>query len=457
MSEKNEGAISQDEIDALLAGVPAEKIEKDKQEQEAAKERKAKATKKAKENIQKRIKESKAKSSSKSSDKESYGLSDDDFAGKNITNKKDKKQMSEVLSQDEIDRLLNAISSGNSDSESTPNLNIGNSRKIKIYDFKRPDRFSKEQVRSISYAFETFSRNMTAKLSSYLETLVHIYVASVDQLTFEEFIRSIPTPCSLCPAEWDTSDFEKTYENKYFTLTEIDPELALQILHGKITENINSEDSKNDIIKSIGRTTSYFESDILRRLIYTQFYEEITNCLNNMGTQNRTNLGFKSKKGNPAYVLKNPTLDHLYYEQNPQFAQIVPPNEMIMLITLEMKIRNESGMINICLPYPFVRDILIKGNILMTRSNTTNQEFGLQVLPGNATTSLGDFNIPEGAKLSEGLIIELPKLAGEPIDLVDKKTGKIFAKGEVVVIDENFGVRVTEVLDKSLEEPKEEK
>ena len=75
-------------------------------------------------------------------------------------------------------------------------------------------------------------------------------------------------------------------------------------------------------------------------------------------------------------------------------------------------------------------------------------DFSLEVVPGNSGVSLGDFNMKAGAKLEEGTIIELNKLAGEPVDLFDKKTGKIFAKGEVVVIDENFGVRVTEVLEK---------
>ncbi|MCR5725443.1 MAG: FliM/FliN family flagellar motor switch protein [Treponema sp.] len=80
--------------------------------------------------------------------------------------------------------------------------------------------------------------------------------------------------------------------------------------------------------------------------------------------------------------------------------------------------------------------------------DTTRQnDFALVTQPGNSGVSLGDFNMPEGKKLETGTVIELTKMAGEPVDLFDKKTGRIFAHGEVVVSDEKFCVRVTEVLD----------
>ena len=103
--------------------------------------------------------------------------------------------MNEVLSQDEIDQLLTAISSG--DTEADDFKPVNSARKIKIYDFKRPDKFSKEQLRTVSNMHETFARLTTTSLSAQLRSLVHVHVASVDQLTYEEFIRSIPTPTTL--------------------------------------------------------------------------------------------------------------------------------------------------------------------------------------------------------------------------------------------------------------------
>jgi len=76
-------------------------------------------------------------------------------------------------------------------------------KKIKIYDFKRPDKFSKDQMRTVSIMHETFARLTTTSLSAQLRSLVHVHVASVDQLTYEEFIRSIPNPTTLAVINMD--------------------------------------------------------------------------------------------------------------------------------------------------------------------------------------------------------------------------------------------------------------
>jgi flagellar motor switch protein FliM len=68
---------------------------------------------------------------------------------------------------------------------------------IKIYDFKRPDKFSKDQIRTVSIMHETFARLTTTALSGQLRSLSSVHVASVDQLTYEEFIRSIPNPATI--------------------------------------------------------------------------------------------------------------------------------------------------------------------------------------------------------------------------------------------------------------------
>ena len=95
--------------------------------------------------------------------------------------------MTEVLSQDEIDQLLTAISSG--EVETAEITQAADQKKIKIYDFKRPDKFSKDQIRTVSIMHETFARLTTTSLSAQLRSLVHVHVASVDQLTYEEFIQ----------------------------------------------------------------------------------------------------------------------------------------------------------------------------------------------------------------------------------------------------------------------------
>ena len=99
---------------------------------------------------------------------------------------------SEVLSQSEIDELLSAISSGVVSADEIKEQ--PKDRKIKVYDFRRPDKFSKDQIRTSYMLHENFARLLNTYLSAQLRTIVHINVVSVDQLTYEEFIRSLSNP-----------------------------------------------------------------------------------------------------------------------------------------------------------------------------------------------------------------------------------------------------------------------
>ena len=363
----------------------------------------------------------------------------------------------EVLSQDEIDQLLNAISNG-SDDDDDFNDDDGKeerrTRRIKIYDFKRPDRFSKEQIHRVCYIFECVCREMTTYFSEKLRSLCHFYVASVDQITYEEFLRSIPTPTTLASAKWEDE----------CAVLEIDPCLTFKFLYSlysdkieKIEAHLLETDLKEeqicdvmDTIKGefgctrINRDLESGELFFMKNMVARPIYKMITEQFNDwQGKVVFYNISAKDEKL-ASEPIKRPT--KIRMETNPQFAQVTAPNEMVLLVTIEGKIQDEEGMINVCFPYPFVKEVLIKRNVFMNKEDL--DDFSLEVVPGNSGVSLGDFNMKAGAKLEEGTIIELNKLAGEPVDLFDKKTGKIFAKGEVVVIDENFGVRVTEVLEK---------
>jgi flagellar motor switch protein FliM len=126
--------------------------------------------------------------------------------------------MSEVLSQEEIDQLLTAINAGDTEDF----IPAKDRRKIKIYDFKRPDRFSREQIRTFSTMHETFARLTVADLSTLLCSMVHIRVASVDQLTYEEFIRSLPCPTALADINMEPL--------KGNAIMEIDPAITFSII-----------------------------------------------------------------------------------------------------------------------------------------------------------------------------------------------------------------------------------
>ena len=96
----------------------------------------------------------------------------------------------EVLSQSEIDALLAALSAGEMSADELKKEEA--EKKVKVYDFKRALRFSKDQIRSLTRIHENFARLLTTFFSAQLRTYVQISVASADQLPYEEFIRSIP-------------------------------------------------------------------------------------------------------------------------------------------------------------------------------------------------------------------------------------------------------------------------
>ena len=228
--------------------------------------------------------------------------------------------MTEVLSQDEIDQLLTAINAGDTEPEDI--RPAADTRKIKIYDFKRPDKFSKEQIRTISMMHETFARLSTTSLSAQLRSVVHVHVASVDQLTYEEFIRSIPTPTTLAIINMDPL--------KGNAMLEIDPCITFSIidrLFGGTGEGNKFQHELTDIEQSV------MEGIIVRI------------------------LGNMREAWNQVIDLR-PRLGQI--DTNPQFAQIVPPTDMVVLVTLETKINDVEGMINFCIPYITIEPIIGK-------------------------------------------------------------------------------------------------
>ncbi len=228
--------------------------------------------------------------------------------------------MTEVLSQDEIDQLLTAISSG--EVEPAEVQQATDQKKIKIYDFKRPDKFSKDQIRTISIMHETFARLTTTSLSAQLRSLAQVHVASVDQLTYEEFIRSIPNPTTLAVINMDPL--------KGSAILEIDPAVTFAIidrLFGGQGEGTKLSRDLTDIEQSV------MENNIVR-------------ILGNMREAWSTVIDLRPRLGQ--------------IETNPQFAQIVPPTEMVVLVTLETKVGDVEGMMNFCIPYLTIEPIISK-------------------------------------------------------------------------------------------------
>ena len=298
----------------------------------------------------------------------------------------------EVLSQDEIDQLLTAISTGEVDADEVNKTS--EQRKIKMYDFKRPDKFSKDQIRTISMIHETFARLTTTALSTQLRALAHIHVASVDQLTYEEFIRSIPNPTTLA-----VIDMEPLKGN---AVLEMDPAITFSIIEKLFG-------GKSDTASKINRELTEIESAVIEGVI--------VRILGNLREAWSNVIDLRPRLGR--------------IEVNPQFAQVVPPSDMIVLVTLETKIGDVEGMTNFCIPYITIEPVI---------SKLSGQYWYSSVRKGTTTENY--------AILKDGinsvvvtLVIEMGKIDIKIKDVIALKVGDCIKLGNLKISD-NFVIKV---------------
>ena len=324
--------------------------------------------------------------------------------------------MTEVLSQDEIDQLLTAINAG--ETEPVDFKPAADTRKIKIYDFKRPDKFSKEQIRTISMMHETFARLTTTSLSAQLRSVIHVHVASVDQLTYEEFIRSIPTPTTLAIINMDPL--------KGNAILEMDPSITFSIidrLFGGKGDGSKSQHELTDIEASV------MEGVIVR-------------VLGNMREAWATVIDLRPRLGQ--------------IDTNPQFAQIVPPTDMVVLVTLETKVGEVEGMINFCIPYITIEPIISKLSTQFwfstahrtgTSENLTILTDKLESVEIDAVAEIGRIELPvrEVLSLQAGDVIRMNNTRiGDPYSLNIGNKPKFLCRPGVV--GRKLAVQITEKL-----------
>jgi flagellar motor switch protein FliM len=228
--------------------------------------------------------------------------------------------VADILSQEEIDALLGALSSGELQADQLKGETADVASKIKAYDFYRPSKFSKEQIRTIYMLHETFGRLWSSTLSGVLRNYVSLSVSSVDQVTYQEFIQSIPNP--TITAMFTLSPLEGK------ALMEFSPTIGFPII--------------DRLLGGTGRSN-------LQARELTEIEEHV---INNLVDEGMVFL----KEAWATMIDLRPELKGI--ESNPLFVQIVPPSDMILLITLEARIGDFSGIINIIYPYVLLEPIL---------------------------------------------------------------------------------------------------
>lgn len=326
--------------------------------------------------------------------------------------------MPEVLSQDEIDALLSALSSGELKAEEIAAEANEKAAKVKAYDFMRPSKFSKEQIRTIHILHETFGRLWSGKLSAVLRNFVSIGVSSVDQVTYQEFMLSIPNPTIV------TTFTLEPLEGK--AVMEFSTTLGLPIIDRLLGGN--GEGSTAD------RELTEIESHVIRNLL-------------------EDSMDFLREAWASMIDLSADLKD---IESNPLFVQIVPPNDMILLITLEARIGNLSGIINIVYPYVLLEPILsllsaqtlyavaTRGSSKEARDRTSTilQAVGLPL-----TVELGRsaLSFREVLGLEVGDVVILETLTSDELSVKIEGRDKFLCRPGL--IGKNRGAQITHVLE----------
>lgn len=244
--------------------------------------------------------------------------------------------MSDVLSQSDVDALLNNIDSSTPAAEistpvAAPKATQGPAAAdVVIYDFKRPERVSTDQIRSMEMLHDVLARKLGASLSSYLRTIVEVKMASVEQLTYQEFIMSLPSPTCFNLISCEPLDGQMVLE--------INPTIVYPILDKLLGGGNNNE----TLIPE--REMSEIEWRLMAHMI-------------------DDTLTFLREAWQPILSIDFKVTAH---EVNPKLMQIVPPNEVVLLVCFEVKMNENSGMLNICVPFPVVEPIMNNFSTIQT-------------------------------------------------------------------------------------------
>lgn len=243
--------------------------------------------------------------------------------------------MSEVLNQNEVDALMAAVGG---DDSTTSELKSVDSRifclrsrdghqptdiVIRNYDFKRPERVSKDQMRALETLHEAFSRNLGAQLSGFLRTIIEIKVANIEQMTFSEFTHSLPNPTCfnlLAPTPLEGN-----------MCLEISP----LIIYPVIDRLLGGSNADLFIPQ---RPLTAIEMRLASKIIDRAMRALEEAWLNIMTLQ----------------------VQLIETESNPQLIQIVPPNEVVIVIGFRLKMGGRTGTMSLCIPYNVIEPVIEK-------------------------------------------------------------------------------------------------
>lgn len=296
--------------------------------------------------------------------------------------------MADILSQDEVDMLLSAVSEGDLDEESAresrPEVSL-----LTTYDFRRPERVSTEQFKGLQSLFEAFAREMSVVLPPFLRTVVRVDLTSLDQLTYDEFILSVARPTSL----------------SILDMSPLEGKAVMEMSPGMVFPIVDRVLGGKGLSMATPRELTEIENRIMYRIVlmildsWKRSWEQLIEL--SMGVVNQ--------------------------ESDPLIVQIVAGSEMVILVGYEVYVGEAVGSLNICIPLLVLNPILDQisqqahfqrpassEDLARTREvicrTLSKAEVHVDALLGQAKLPLSEI-----AQLQVGDVIPLNTSADEPI------------------------------------------
>ncbi|MEA1920481.1 MAG: flagellar motor switch protein FliM [Campylobacterota bacterium] len=329
--------------------------------------------------------------------------------------------MADILSQEEIDALLDVVDDEgdeafDSDADSGGDA-LFSQRQITLYDFKRPNRVSKEQLRAFRGIHDKMARSLSSQISAIMRSIVEIQLHSVDQMTYGEFLMSLPNPTSF--NVFSVKPLEGS------GVLEINPSIAFPMLD-----------------RLLGGKGEPFESSREFSDIELSLFETIL----------RVMMGTLKEAWGPVTDLY-PAVENK--ESSPNVVQIVAQNEIVVMVVMEIIIGHSSGMMNICYPVialePVLPKLASRDLMLNETSSKKSRNQELQVLLGGAQVQVeadlgeAELSLTEVLELSLGDIVRLKAPANDIVTLnID---GKERFRGEIGLRRFRKSVQITEIID----------
>ena len=322
--------------------------------------------------------------------------------------------MPDVLSQDEIDNLLKALSSGELDVEEMKGTD---EKQVKNYDFARPSKFSKEHLRTLEIIFEHFGRLLATNLPAYLRKSVNVDIVNSEVVIYSEFSNALSNPVLLGV-------------------------VSMKPLAGNMVMEMASNLGFAIVDRLLGGTGTALDKERDFSEIELTIIERIFSICVNLLKEPWENA-----------IKVTPRLERI--ETNSQFAQIISPTETIAIITINLKIGDVEGLMNVCLPYTLLEPVMDKLNTKFWFSNMQEKDptmYGEVIenvisktkVPIKAILGESKVNVSDFVNLQIGDIIKIDKKVDQELDVYVGNIKKFNALPGY--FEDKYAVRITDVI-----------